>query len=155
MECSQREWLVRNAKRGVEGYMSDKYSGDAEKFPECMQQIKSYQSDSLEEPLPVDQVEEAWFWFANPEKPQPDSISLGHLESRRSEFFRCVDRLYRHRRLTRDHLNVLAAYGRRRRSPQVDRRREQRSHVLWSEAMGRIGPALRRSGLLDADIDKE
>ncbi|MBP2301626.1 hypothetical protein [Azospirillum picis] len=103
---------------------------------------------------PFDGAEEAWVWAvqAQDAKAAGARVSAGRgLVERPCEpqdILRVVDRLYRMRRLLRDHLHVLVHYGRRQAAPDADRFREQRAHVLWREAFDLIGPALREKGIV-------
>ena len=103
---------------------------------------------------PFDTVEDAWFWFmeANAARQEGARFGAGRgLVARPCEpmdVLRVVDRLYRNRRLFREHLLVLAHYGRRHMPPDPHRRREMRAHVIWSEAIDRISPVLREKGIV-------
>lgn len=108
----------------------------------------------LPDATPFDSAEEAWFWFilANEAKLAGARIRAGQgLYNRPCEpadILRAVDRLYRTRRLLRDHLLVLAHYGRRQTAPCPDSRREIRDHSVWYEAFGLLAPALREKGIV-------
>ena len=102
-------------------------------------------------------VEALWFWFMRhrcPDgttagRPRVTGIPGGKSEGCHPlDVFRVVDGLYRHRRLDRDHLAILGHYGRRQSPPDPSRRREQRAHLIWAEALTRLAPALRRRGLI-------
>ena len=104
--------------------------------------------------VPFGDPEEAWFWSVQateakiagarvtagrgliPRPCEPDDIMLA------------VDRLFRERKLIRDHLMVLVHYGRRMMAPDRERCREERARLLWDEAFRRIGPVLRRKGIV-------
>lgn len=104
--------------------------------------------------VPFDTVEEAWFWFisAQEAKLAGARIKAGQgLVPRPCEpndMLSTVDRLYRQRRLLRDHLLVLAHYGRRQMAPEADRHREMRDHGLWIEALSILAPILRDKGIV-------
>lgn len=104
--------------------------------------------------LPFDSVEEAWFWFipAQEAKLAGARIRAGQgLVPRPCEpadILGAVDRLYRQRRLLRDHLLVMAHYGRRQMAPEADRPRETRDHSLWVEALSILAPVLRDKGIV-------
>lgn len=106
------------------------------------------------ETTPFDNVEEAWFWFilAQEAKLAGARVRAGQGLINRpcepADMLRVVDRLYRQRRLLRDHLLVMAHYGRRQMAPEADRRREMRDHRLWVEALDILAPALRAKGIL-------
>lgn len=65
-----------------------------------------------------------------------------------ADILKIVDRLYRNRRLVRDHLYVLRYYGRRQMPPDANRHKEVRAYHLWHEAMDRIEPLLLDKGIL-------
>jgi hypothetical protein len=103
---------------------------------------------------PFGSAEEAWFWFVEAHEARMAGArvlaGLG-LVARPCEpldVLRAVDRLYRQRRLFRDHLLVLAHYGRRRMPPDPDRRAEQRAHGVWREALDRLEGVLRAKGIV-------
>lgn len=104
--------------------------------------------------MPFDNVEEAWFWFilAHEAKLAGARVRAGQgLVPRPCEpgdILRTVDQLYRKRRLLRDHLLVMAHYGRRQMAPEAERRREMRDHGLWHEALSILAPTLRDKGII-------
>ncbi|MFV3127614.1 hypothetical protein [Niveispirillum sp. KHB5.9] len=106
------------------------------------------------ETTPFDSAEEAWLWFvpAHEAKLTGARVRAGQgLVTRPCEpgdILCMVDRLYRRRRLLRDHLLVLAHYGRRQMAPEPDRRREMRDHALWVEALSALAPVLREKGIV-------
>lgn len=61
-----------------------------------------------------------------------------------------IDRLHRAGRLNKEHLHVLAWYGKRQIEPDDTRPKEYRAAQLWREAMAVIGPALEGKGLVRA-----
>ena len=103
---------------------------------------------------PFGSPEEAWFWSvqAHDARAAGARVTAGQgLVARPCEpadVLRVVDRLYRQRRLLRDHLMVLVHYGRRLMAPDPERGREARASTLWSEALALIGPALRTKGIV-------
>lgn len=104
--------------------------------------------------IPFDSGEEAWFWAiqAQDAKAAGARVVAGQGLVQRpcepADVLRVVDRLYRRRLLTRDHLHVLVHYGRRLMAPDISRPREQRAHGLWREAFERLNPVLREKGIL-------
>jgi hypothetical protein len=106
--------------------------------------------------VPFESVEAAWFWFmqAHAARHEGARVRAGLAAVPRPcepvDVLRVVDRLYRQRRLIRDHVAVLAHYGRRVMAPDPARRREARAHLLWREALARIEPALRAKGIVGA-----
>lgn len=108
-----------------------------------------------EEIVPFSSAEEAWFWFINAQQARNDGARFvagqGTLPRpcEPVDILRIVDRLYRHRRLLRDHLLVLRYYGRRHMPPDGRRVREMRAHKIWSEAMERMEGAFVRKGIVE------
>jgi hypothetical protein len=104
--------------------------------------------------VPFSSAEEAWFWFiqSNDAKAAGARVRAGEAEVPRPcepiDVLRALDRLYRQRQLVRDHLHVLAHYGRRLMAPDPRRRREMRACGLWDEALSRLDPVLRRKGII-------
>ena len=101
-------------------------------------------------------AEEAWFWFIQAQAARNDGARFGQgrgLVVRPCEpldILRCVDRLYRQRRLVMEHLLVLRHYGRRLMAPDARRVKEIRAWELWCEALQRIEPVLVRKGIVVA-----
>lgn len=104
--------------------------------------------------VPFSTVEEAWFWFVQAHEARLSGarVRAGLGEVARPcepvDVARVVDRLYRQRRLVRDHLHVLVHYGRRLLAPDPARRHEQRAATLWHEALERLDPVLRGKGIV-------
>jgi len=97
---------------------------------------------------PFNNAEEAWFWFINAQEAKNSGarVTAGQSLTPRpcepTDILKILDRLYRNRRLTRDHLLVLRHYGRRQLAPDLNHIKEVRAHGLWAEAMERIEPVL-------------
>lgn len=104
--------------------------------------------------VPFANAEEAWFWFVNAQQARHDGARFvaGQGTVPRPcepvDILRIVDRLYRQRRLQRDHLLVLRYYGRRRMPPDSRRVREMRAHKIWTEALERMEGALISKGIV-------
>lgn len=104
--------------------------------------------------VPFDTVEEAWFWFIMAQQARNDGArfiagqTLTPRPCEPGDILKILDRLYRTRRLLRDHLLVLRHYGRRRMPPDPRRVKEMRAHKLWIEALERIEPVLIRKKIL-------
>ncbi|HYD97764.1 MAG TPA: hypothetical protein VEH84_00150 [Alphaproteobacteria bacterium] len=104
--------------------------------------------------VPFASAEEAWFWFMQAQEARlagaRAAAGLGAVARpcEPLDLLRAVDRLYRQRRLQRDHLEVLAHYGRRRMAPDPFRRRELRACTLWREALTALDPVLRLKGIV-------
>lgn len=103
---------------------------------------------------PFASAEAAWFWFVQAQIARLEGARIvagAGLVARPCEpldVFRIVDRLYRQRRLLRDHLAVLVHYGKRLMAPDPQRSREQRAWGLWREALERIEEPMRRKGIV-------
>lgn len=99
-------------------------------------------------------VEEAWFWFIRAQEAKNDGarfVSGVSAEPRPCEpidILKALDRLYRQRRVMRDHLLVLRHYGRRFLAPDPSRVKEARAHTLWSEALERLHSVLELKGIV-------
>lgn len=105
---------------------------------------------------PFDSVESAWFWFmaAHEAKLSGARFTAGKATTPRPcepvDILKAVDRLRRNRRLTRDHLYVMAHYGRRKCAPNPTLAKEQKGYILWAQAMNRLSQPLCRKGILSA-----
>lgn len=102
---------------------------------------------------PFATAEEAWFWFIQAQAAKNDGARLsGRALLPRpcepTDILNILDRLYRNRRLIRDHLLVMRHYGRRMLPPDSDRPKEKRAAHLWDEAMDILEESLFRRGFL-------
>ncbi len=107
--------------------------------------------------VPFESAEEAWFWFIQAQQARSEGASPadGSLYPRPCEpidILKILDRLYRHRRLLRDHLLVLRHYGRRTMAPDPHRVKEMRAHRLWHEALERIEEVLVCKGIVARNV---
>ncbi len=106
------------------------------------------------ETVPFASAEEAWFWFIQAQSARSEGARLGMglaavpRPCEPVDILKVVDRLYRQRRLLRDHLLVLRHYGRRLMAPDTRRVKEIRAARLWREALARLGPALAHKGIV-------
>ncbi len=106
------------------------------------------------EATPFETAEEAWFWFVQAQEARNEGarivsgIGKGVRPCEPVDILKVLDRLYRQRRLLRDHLLVLRHYGRRLLPPDQKRVKEVRAWDLWSEALERIEPLLIRKGIV-------
>ncbi len=103
---------------------------------------------------PFDSAEEAWFWFILAQKAREDGarfVAGSGLVPRPCEpidVLKCVDRLYRKRRLVMDHILVMRHYGLRQMPPDPRRIKEARAAKLWKEAMERLSDILVTKGIV-------
>ena len=106
------------------------------------------------ETTPFDNVEEAWMWFIQAQEARSEGarvvagIAINNRPCEPSDILKCLDRLYRHRRLVMDHLLVLRHYGKRQMAPDPRRIKEVRAFALWKEALERLEPILVRKGIV-------
>lgn len=104
--------------------------------------------------VPFSSAEEAWFWFVQAQEAKAAGarvvagLGLVQRPCEPIDIYRAVDRLYRQRKLLRDHLHVMAHYGRRLSAPEATRDREARAAVLWDEAFEKLTPLLRDKGVV-------
>ncbi len=111
-------------------------------------------SDQPVPPVPFGGPADAWFWFMQCHMAREDGARIGKGRGgvprpcEPIDVIRVIDRLFRQRRLLRDHICVLAHYGRRLLPPDPTRPREQRAYGLWIEALERIDPVMRRKGIV-------
>lgn len=103
---------------------------------------------------PFSTAEEAWFWFilAQTAKVEGAKLCSGASLMKRpcepTDILTCLDRLYRNRRITMDHMLVLRHYGKRQMAPDPRRVKEARAFTLWKEALERLEPVLVRKGIV-------
>jgi hypothetical protein len=105
--------------------------------------------------VPFKDAEEAWFWFIAAQEARLDGARFAAGQSLMPrpcepvDILKVLDRLYRNRRLLRDHLLVLRHYGRRHMPPDERRPKEMCAFRLWHEALERIGEVLERKGIVE------
>ncbi len=108
---------------------------------------------------PFVSAQEAWFWFIAAQQAKNDGaryVAGAGLYARPCEpldILKVLDRLYRNRRLLRDHLLVLRHYGRRHLPPDPTRAKERRSYRLWCEALKRIEEVLIAKGIVESHAE--
>lgn len=109
---------------------------------------------AIEGAQPFRSAEDAWFWFIEAWTARHAGARIvagAGLVPRPCEpidVLRVLERLYRQRRLLRDHVAVLGHYGRRLLPPDPRRPAEHRAHRIWREALDRLGSALRAKGIV-------
>lgn len=115
----------------------------------------THKQQLIEGIVPFQSAEEAWFWFISAQEARQDGAryAAGQALIPRPceplDILKIVDRLYRHRRLIRDHLLVLRYYGRRHMAPDRGRVREMRAYKIWMEAMARMESVLECKGIVE------
>ena len=103
---------------------------------------------------PFDSVEQAWFWFIQAQQARIDGARMAEglglipRPCQPIDILQTLDRLYRQRDVTMDHLLVLRHYGRRMLPPDPRRPKEIRAWRLWTEAFSRLSPVLEKKGIV-------
>ncbi|HEY8612096.1 MAG TPA: hypothetical protein VIL69_12475 [Roseomonas sp.] len=109
---------------------------------------------SLEKVQPFHNAEEAWFWTMAALIARRDGariVSGRGLVSRPCEpddVVKCLDRLYRQRRIDLAHARIMRIWGERGTAPDPASPRERGDHRLWREAMDRLDWPLRMKGIV-------
>ncbi|EHM00456.1 hypothetical protein HMPREF9946_02587 [Acetobacteraceae bacterium AT-5844] len=103
---------------------------------------------------PFASVEEAWFWTMAALVARRDGAShawtpeKGARPSEPDDVVKCLDRLYRQRRIDLTHARVLRVWGERQRAPDPRHPRERGAWRIWHEAMSRLDWPLRLRGIV-------
>ncbi len=103
---------------------------------------------------PFANAEEAWFWTMAALVARRDGariVSGAGLVQRPCEpddVVRCLDRLYRQRRIDLQHARILRIWGERQGAPDPRAPRERGDARLWREALGRLDWPLRAKGIV-------
>ncbi len=103
---------------------------------------------------PFRTADEAWFWTMAALAARRDGarISAGKgLVTRPCEpddVVKCLDRLYRQRRIDLQHARIMRIWGERGEAPDPRHLGEQGDWRLWREAMGRLEWPLRAKGIV-------
>lgn len=103
---------------------------------------------------PFASAEEAWFWTMAALVARRDGArivaGLGRVPRpcEPDDVIRCLDRLYRQRRVDLVHARILRIWGERGTSPDPRAPRERGDATLWREALGRLEWPLRVKGIV-------
>ena len=103
-------------------------------------------------------VEEAWFWTMAALTARRDGariVSGAGLVQRPCEpddVVKCLDRLYRQRRIDLQHARILRIWGERQQAPDPRAPREGGDARLWREAMARLDWPLRVKGIVTGPL---
>ncbi len=101
---------------------------------------------------PFHDVEQAWFWTMGALRARHGGSRSGGGAVKRpcepDDVVKCLDHLYRNRRIDLGHARVLRVWGERRVAPDVRRASEHLDAVLWDEAMDRLAWPLRMKGIV-------
>ena len=106
------------------------------------------------QPEPFRNAEEAWFWTMAALIARRDGariVSGAGLVQRPCEpddVVKCLDRLYRQRRIDLQHARILRIWGERQQAPDARHLREKADAQQWREAMARLDWPLRVKGII-------
>lgn len=98
--------------------------------------------------VPFKSAEEAWFWFIQAQTARNEGAKItagAGLYQRPCEpvdIIKALERLYRSRSITMDHVMILKHYGQRQLSPDPRRAKEARAHAIWREALDKLESVL-------------
>lgn len=107
---------------------------------------------------PFDSAEEAWFWTMAALVARRDGARIvagAGLVQRPCEpddVVRCLDRLYRQRRIDLQHARILRIWGERQTAPDPRAQRERGDSRLWREALSRLDWPLRSKGIVSGGL---
>ncbi len=100
-------------------------------------------------------ADEAWFWTMAALVARREgaryTAGIGKVERpcEPDDVIKCIDQLYRRRRIDLVHARVLRIWGERGRAPNPASAGERRDAVLWREALDRLEWPLRVKGIID------
>lgn len=103
---------------------------------------------------PFASAEEAWFWTMAALRARREGArfraAIGNAirPCEPDDVVRCLDRLWRQRRVETAHLRVLGWYGERQAPPDPRHPNDRGPARLWDEAMMRLDAALRAKGIV-------
>lgn len=109
---------------------------------------------SLAHAEPFRSAEEAWFWTMSAlvARREGARVRAGQGLSLRpcdpDDVVKCLDRLYRQRRIELAHARVMRVWGERGVPPSARHPEERADHSLWREAMQRLEFPLRVKGIV-------
>ena len=104
--------------------------------------------------VPFASAEEAWFWTMGALIARRDGariVANRGTVSRTCEpddVVKCLDRLYRQRRIDLVHARILRLWGERAMAPDPRHLSEARDHAIWAEALSRLEWPLRVKGIV-------
>ena len=101
-------------------------------------------------PEPFASAEAAWFWTAASLRPGRDPAAAGSSTApcRPQDVVKCLDTLYRRRRIELLHARILRIWGVRGVAPNPARPRERSDWRIWREALDRLEGPLRAHGIV-------
>lgn len=93
---------------------------------------------------PFSSAADAWFWAMSCFIASRGGGVAGGAE----EVMKCLDRLYRQRRIELQHVRILRIWGERRVAPNLRFQNEQADARLWREVINKLDAPLRQRGLV-------
>ncbi len=103
---------------------------------------------------PFSSAEEAWFWTMAALTARRDGArivagkGLAPRPCEPDDVIKCLDRLYRQRRIELAHARIMRIWGERGVAPDPRHAQERGDHRLWREAMNRLEWPLRVKGIV-------
>jgi hypothetical protein len=104
---------------------------------------------SLDKAVPFASAEEAWFWTMAALTARRDGARTAAARGTAlrpcdpDDVVKCLDRLYRQRRIDLSHARILRVWGERSTAPNPRIPAERADHALWKQAMDRLDHPLR------------
>ena len=100
---------------------------------------------------PFDTAEDSWFWAVSALDARRNGVrsrqaGVATRPCDPDDVVKCLDRLYRQRRIDLVHAAVLHRWGMQSYAPRESVPSERADAILWREAMDRLGAALRAKG---------
>jgi len=108
----------------------------------------------VEQTEPFASVDEAWFWTMAALMARRDGARIVSGAGRVTrpcepdDVIKCLDRLYRQRRIDLQHARILRIWGERQQAPDAGTLGERGDWRLWREAMARLDWPLRVKGIV-------
>ncbi|MDB5379063.1 MAG: hypothetical protein JWR00_3509 [Rubritepida sp.] len=109
---------------------------------------------SMAKTEPFTSAEEAWFWTMSAlvARREGARIAAGKGTTQRpcepDDVIKCLDRLYRQRRIELAHARIMRIWGERGTAPSAHHAQERGDFRLWREAMNRLEWPLRVKGIV-------
>lgn len=101
---------------------------------------------------PFRSAEQAWFWTMAALRARHSGARTTGGTMRRpcdpDDVVKCLDQLYRNRRVDLGHARALRVWGERQAAPDLNRASEHLDAVLWNEALERLAWPLRMKGIV-------
>ncbi|MCQ4159764.1 hypothetical protein NON00_07465 [Roseomonas sp. GC11] len=110
---------------------------------------------SLAKAEPFASAEEAWFWTMSAliARREGARVVAGAGRAQRpcepDDVLKCLDRLYRQRRIDLVHARILRLWGERGQAPDPRAAAEKNDWRIWTEALSRLDWPLRVKGIVD------